>query len=268
MNDQLNQQSINSSQPSWPTWVARLMLIGGVALGGLALVSALGIWVGLWDFRTGFSLLRPANSYAPWVAGFGVLITIGLFVFCKVRGIDKGLRLSALAAVGTLAAALVYYIPASYGPPEGVTYPPIHDVSTDTVNPPEFTAVLALRSDAPNSTVYGEARNTTHETLAKMQTEAYPDLVTVALDEPSEAVFQRALAAIDELGWKLVAQVPAEGRIEATATTFWFRFKDDVVIRIRSTEKGSEIDARSSSRVGLGDVGANAKRLRAFFVTL
>lgn len=268
MNDRLTEHSTTASQPSWPTWVARITLIGGVAVGGVALASALGVWFGLWDFRSGFALLRPANSYASWIAGLGLIITIGLFVFCRMRGMNNGIRLSALAAVGTLAAALAYYIPASYGPPEGVSYPPIHDVSTDTVNPPEFVAVLPLRADSPNSVVYGEARNTTHETLAEMQTEAFPDLVTVMLDEPPDVVFQRALAAVNELGWELVAQVPEEGRIEATDTTFWFRFKDDVVIRIRPTAAGSVIDARSLSRVGLGDVGTNAKRLRTFFATL
>jgi uncharacterized protein (DUF1499 family) len=81
-------------------------------------------------------------------------------------------------------------------------------------------------------------------------------------------VFARALAAVDELAWELVEAVPEEGRIEATDTTFWFRFKDDVVIRIRPSGSGSILDARSLSRVGGGDAGTNARRLRAFFATL
>jgi uncharacterized protein (DUF1499 family) len=268
MNDRPTQQSGTAAQPSWPTWLSRFILISGVVVGGVALFSTLGIWVGLWDFRAGFALLAPAYGIAKWLAGIGLIITIGLFVFCRMRGISNGTRLSALAAMGTIAAALAYSIPLYYIPPEGVTYPVIHDVSTDTVNPPVFVAVLPLRADAPNSVVYGEAKNTTHETLAEMQTAAFPDLVTVVINEPTDVVFQRALAAVNELGWELVAQVPEEGRIEATDTTFWFRFKDDVVIRIRPTAEGSEIDARSLSRVGLGDVGTNAKRLRAFFATL
>jgi uncharacterized protein (DUF1499 family) len=51
--------------------------------------------------------------------------------------------------------------------------------------------------------------------------------------------------------------------IEATATTFWFGFKDDVVLRIRPTANGSIVDVRSVSRVGQSDLGANAKRIRA-----
>ena len=55
-----------------------------------------------------------------------------------------------------------------------------------------------------------------------------------------------------------------DGRIEATDTTFWFGFKDDVVIRISKSDKGSQLDIRSVSRVGKSDVGTNAKRIRKF----
>jgi uncharacterized protein (DUF1499 family) len=73
---------------------------------------------------------------------------------------------------------------------------------------------------------------------------------------------------VETLGWELVAAVPEEGRIEATDTTFWFRFKDDVVIYI--TREGNEavLNARSLSRVGGGDLGKNAGRLREFFALL
>lgn len=63
--------------------------------------------------------------------------------------------------------------------------------------------------------------------------------------------------------WYRIAK--AEGRIEATATTRWFGFKDDVVIRIvPSAVNGSRVDIRSVSRVGLSDVGTNARRIRTF----
>jgi uncharacterized protein (DUF1499 family) len=66
------------------------------------------------------------------------------------------------------------------------------------------------------------------------------------------------------MGWAIAAQVPDEGRIEATATTFWFGFKDDVVIRLRPEAGGTRVDVRSESRVGGSDVGANAARIRAY----
>jgi uncharacterized protein (DUF1499 family) len=55
-----------------------------------------------------------------------------------------------------------------------------------------------------------------------------------------------------------------KGIIEATATSFWYGFKDDVVVRIQATEQGSKIDLRSVSRVGRSDVGVNAIRIRTF----
>jgi uncharacterized protein (DUF1499 family) len=67
------------------------------------------------------------------------------------------------------------------------------------------------------------------------------------------------------MDWKIVDENREEGRIEATATTRWFGFKDDVVIRIAPSDgNGSRVDIRSVSRVGLSDVGTNARRIRTF----
>ena len=75
------------------------------------------------------------------------------------------------------------------------------------------------------------------------------------------------MAAV-ELGWEIVAAEPDRGRIEATATTFWFRFKDDVVIRLTPRGYGTYVDVRSKSRIGGGDMGANANRIRRFLQRL
>jgi uncharacterized protein (DUF1499 family) len=71
-----------------------------------------------------------------------------------------------------------------------------------------------------------------------------------------------------ELGWEIVAVDPEAGRVEATATTLWFGFKDDVVVRVRPGQTGATVDVRSISRVGGGDLGANAARVRAFLERL
>jgi len=81
-------------------------------------------------------------------------------------------------------------------------------------------------------------------------------------------MFALALAAARDAGWTIQAAVPAEGRIEATATTTLFGFKDDVVIRVAATPRGSRVDVRSESRIGKSDVGANAKRVEAFLDAL
>lgn len=268
MNDPNPNAAERGSQATWLGWIAGIALLAGLATGGLALASAVGIWLGLWNFPTGFGMLQIVGSVGQPVTVAAVAAAVAIGVIGKRLAADGSLKLAALALIGAIAAGLGYYIPASYVPGEGENIPPIHDISTDTVNPPEFVAVLPLRADEPNTTVYGGSDDVTPQTLAEMQTDAYPDLTTRTLSDPPDVVFERALAAVDRLGWELVAQVPEEGRIEATDTTFWYRFKDDVVIRIQPAPNGTMVDARSLSRVGRGDAGTNARRLRAFFDVL
>ncbi|MGB9122938.1 MAG: DUF1499 domain-containing protein [Candidatus Angelobacter sp.] len=136
---------------------------------------------------------------------------------------------------------------------------PIHDVSTDRDNPPQFVAVLPLRAaaKAPNSTDY-DAKT------AELQKETYPDIGPLHLDVPSAQAFDRAAAAAKDMKWDVIITDPAQGRIEATATTFWFGFKDDVVVRVTADGSGSRVDVRSLSRIGKSDVGANARRIRDY----
>ena len=93
---------------------------------------------------------------------------------------------------------------------------------------------------------------------------AYPDVQPATLVAPADAAFKRALNAARDLGWQIVAAVPNEGRIEATDTTNWFGFEDDIVVRVTPTDGGSRVDVRSVSRVGKGDLGKNAARVRAY----
>jgi uncharacterized protein (DUF1499 family) len=137
--------------------------------------------------------------------------------------------------------------------------PRIHDITTDTENPPQFVALRAIREKSPNGPEYGG------EKIAQQQKAGYPDIQPLMLSEAPAPAFERALAAARNMGWEIVAAVACEGRIEATATTRWLRFKDDVVIRITPAAAGSRIDVRSKSRLGRSDLGANAKRIRAYF---
>ena len=140
--------------------------------------------------------------------------------------------------------------------------PYIHDITTDTETPPPFVALLAIRQKAPNGAEYAGAK------IAQAQKAAYPDIKPALLDMRPVHAFERALAAARKMGWDIVAAEPGQGRIEATATTFWFRFKDDVVIRIVAQGKGSRLDIRSSSRIGSSDLGTNARRIRTFLTHL
>lgn len=248
-------------------WPARLALIAGLAVGAIALAAPVGVWLGLWDFRTGFQLLfNLANAWGLTVAIAAALVGAALIVLARVLGAGNGYRLAGLAFTGALLAWIGYAVPQSYRPDEAV--PAIHDISTDTEDPPRFVAVLPLRAGAANTAEYGRSPDMTPERLAELTQAAYPDLTTMMLPVAPDEAFERALDAVEELGWELVAAAPEEGRIEATDTTFWFRFKDDIVIRIRPADGGAAIDARSVSRVGVGDAGTNARRLRRFFEVL
>jgi uncharacterized protein (DUF1499 family) len=247
---------------------ALLVMLAGIGIGVLTLGSAAGIWLGLWDFRRGFDLLRISNNYGDIIAWVGLAATIAIVIAAKLLHTGNAVKFASFAAIGTVAAAIAYAVPESFRPPEGVNYPPIHDISTDLSSPPSFVDVLPLRVDAPNTVVYGGSNNMTPERLAELTAEAYPDLVPQQYSAPVDEVFDRALAAVEQLGWELVSAVKSEGRIEATDTTLWFRFKDDIVIRLEAEGSQTRVNARSLSRVGGGDVGANAIRLRAFFELL
>lgn len=160
-----------------------------------------------------------------------------------------------------LAVVLAALLPLGWSLWQARDLPHIHDISTDTANPPRFVAVLALRADAPNPADYDTA-------VAPLQRAAYPDLAPLRLAVAPPVAFARAERAARAMGWQIVAAVPGEGRLEATATTRILRFKDDVVVRVVADGAGSRFDVRSSSRLGRGDLGANAARIRSYLSAL
>ncbi|MEH6571273.1 MAG: DUF1499 domain-containing protein [Halioglobus sp.] len=136
-------------------------------------------------------------------------------------------------------------------------YPPIHDISTDTLEPPTFSAAGAKRGEGANPL-------TIKPDSIAMQIQSYPGLTTLRNSNSLEDNFDRALATATALGWEIYHQDRKSGTIEAVDTTAIMNFKDDVVIRLRTQDSETLIDMRSVSRVGVGDIGANAKRIRAF----
>lgn len=224
-----------------PVLVAILALI-------LLLVSGPGTRLDLWQFRTGFTLM----TWATFLGLGASVLTILLLLIPRTRR-GNGMPLVAGLVLGLAASAMPLY-----GAYQAKTLPFIHDVSTDTLHPPEFVAILPLRAESPNPATYGGRE------VASAQKAGYPDLVTRILDLAPAEAFARAEKVARDMGWEIVAAVPEAGRIEATDTTFWFGFKDDIVIRIEAEGAGSRVDIRSVSRVGKSDVGKNASRIRAF----
>lgn len=240
-------------------WKASL-LIPGLALAAacaaamLLMLAGVGSRFGWWHFRLGFTLL----GYGAY-AGVGAAL-LGLWggILAGRKRQRAGIVLAVLAVVGGLVAAAV---PASWRL-SARQVPAIHDITTDTVHPPQFVAILALRKDAPNPPDYGGPG------VAEQQKLAYADLRTEVLNLPSDQAFDLALKSAQAEGWRIVATEPAEGRIEATDTTFWFGFTDDIVIRIVAAGERSLLDIRSVSRVGRSDAGTNARRIRSFLKRL
>jgi hypothetical protein len=146
-----------------------------------------------------------------------------------------------------------------------VDVPPIHDITTDTANPPEFVAIVPLRKNAPNGYEYGATEAWPAEKLGATTMEAYPGLKPIESDLSVADAVDRAEATPLARGLEVVAVDRDAGVVEATATTFWFGFKDDMVVRVVGDGEGSRIDLRSMSRVGQSDVGANADRITDFF---
>jgi uncharacterized protein (DUF1499 family) len=223
--------------------VIRIGLILSLAAAALLLAGPLGTRVGLWPFLIGFLML--ALSLLLGLSGASLSL---------VGGLKTGQWSLALASI-IVGLAVVSVPSAVILSARGK--PPIHDITTDMENPPPFVAVLPLRAGAANPPDYAGTE------VAAQQRRAYPDIQPLVLRAPAGDVFDRALSVIRELGWEVVASDRTAGRVEAVDTTFWFGFKDDVVIRIAGQPDGTtRMDVRSTSRVGVGDVGTNARRIR------
>jgi uncharacterized protein (DUF1499 family) len=95
-------------------------------------------------------------------------------------------------------------------------------------------------------------------------TPEYPDIQPQRFDQPFGKVFDAALDASRTMGWEIRETNREQGIIEAVATTRLFKFKDDVTIIISREGAGTVVNVRSKSRVGKGDLGTNARRIRAF----
>jgi uncharacterized protein (DUF1499 family) len=217
-----------------------------------AACSGFGYQLGLWHFRTGFLILR-------W-AFFGALAAAALSLLGLLAAkFSRGALLPGLT--GLVVALAFAYVPWQWKQTVD-SLPYIHDITTDTDNPPEFVAAAALRKEGDHPITYDGPE------IASLQKSAYPDLAPLVTQAPKDKVFEAAKATLIAMGLKLSDADPAAGRIEATQKTFWYGFTDDVVVRVEQTPEGTQVDVRSKSRVGRSDLGQNAKRIRLFLAKL
>lgn len=227
-----------------------------LALAALAMtvLAGPGTKMEVWPWQLGLMLLRY-GTLVGLAAILGALILIAMMASPKWRAYTW-------VTVTALVIACIATAPPILMLRKAKNVPLIHDVSTDLADPPKFVALRTARKASPNGVDHGGAD------VAKLQSQGYPDIhAMVVAKSPAEAL-KSAVEAGRSLGWEIVATDPAAGRLEATATTAWWGFKDDIVVRITPNANGSRVDVRSASRVGLSDLGVNATRIREFFARL
>lgn len=223
-------------------WVLALVCVLGAVFG------ALGSRFGWWDFSLGFTLLRYAVYGA--IAAAGVTVVSGIAAMLAGQGVTLNHFLVLIVA------GIVFGVPYQ-ARTEFRKLPTIADATTDFENAPVFVDLVPIREQTAKNPL--EFRG--GETIDR-QKASFPNLETVRTSKSPREVIAAAQAIAEAQGWEVVAAKPDEGRLEATATTLWFGFKDDIVVRAVAGSAGQTlVDARSASRVGFLDGGANAKRV-------
>jgi uncharacterized protein (DUF1499 family) len=242
---------------SWSQIGALLSLCLAVVALLLLAIAPVGWRARWWHFRFAFAWLMTSSGFA---AAAAVIVSLLVLVFGGSH-LEAGSR--AMAAAALVVGAVLVYVPWQYNRLRK-TVPRIHDITTDVENPPEFATVLPARAAENAATAHYEGAE-----LAKLQKAAYPDVAPLELALSQARVFDLALAAARSMpGWSIVAADPATGRIEASQTSRWFGFTDDIVIRVLTRGPASRVDMRSLSRQGRSDFGVNAARIRAYMSAL
>jgi len=234
---------------------------GGRLAGSARVLAVLGVVV------AGGGLLAARHDVLPKMQGFtaflgggalaliaGVLALVALLLLRKTAGPARGKALLALVLAVPLA-GYIFSRPMAAG-----NVPAIHDITTDLQDPPAF-ATLKLRED----NLVGVD---TVENWRRLHAGAYADLKPLRLERPVAKVMADVRKHADSQGWTIAADDPATGHFEATASVSFIRFQDDIVVRVRPDGDGSIVDVRSVSRIGVSDLGVNAKRIRALQAAL
>jgi uncharacterized protein (DUF1499 family) len=205
--------------------------------------------LGLLPLALAFGLLR----WAAYVGVVALIVNLAAAAFAYRRGERAH---AAIGAVAVLLAVIAVAVPFRWQRAAQAA-PRIHDISTDLQNPPTFKAIVPLREGAPNGLERPPIVN-------DLQRKGYPDIQPITLPIPPDQVFEEVIERIQDDEWEIVDANKEGGTVEAIATTAWFGFKDDVVVRLTPWGSGTRVDMRSVSRVGLSDIGTNARRVREF----
>ena len=239
------------AQSATATWAVRL---GGVALALLAIGPLL----------THLGVTSPMQGFAVFQLGLLLgLVTLVVSVIGVLRtGPSSGREGRSQAVTGLVLGAAVLAV-VGFSARDGAGVPAINDITTDLADPPAFVVANNLEANRGRDMSYPG------EEFAAQQRGAYTDLAPIPHPGSPAQAYSDVRAAVTVLGWEVILEDAEARRIEANETTRIVRFVDDVVVRVRASDGGgSVIDVRSKSRDGRGDLGANAKRIRALRDTL
>ena len=245
-------------------WV-RAALALSLALPFYFFAAALGARLELFDWRFASETMVRAwgRTYIYAALAIGLIGLALALITSPARG-----RRIALFASFVPAVALAY---ALYSDRQAAAAAPIHDLTTDTLDPPQYTdTVKRARARIGHSNGLDLAMEKTPDGRAAtdVQHQAYPDILSIPTGLAPSQAFTMALAAAREQHWTISVADPGAGNIEATSETLWFGFVDDIAVRVRPDGAGARIDMRSSSRVRVSDDGSNAARMRAYLSVL
>lgn len=256
-------------------WVNRLTWAFIILAPLVFAIAAIGFKLGLFDLGVAFGTLnQKVGPLVLLLCGImGVLSLIGAFIVTPRKGLVPG-----VLGVVIMAGAFV-----KLGATKKAVYedlPFIHDVTTDTQDPPVFGQVISTERAAiegvntmdyigKKAPIFKDEKPAGEKLVSALQTKAFPEIRPLVLSDPKDVVFGEALATAKSMGWEIKEENLAEGRIDATDTTFWYGFEDDITIRLRDGKGGGTIvDVRSLSRIGGSDLGKNAERVGAFLERL
>ncbi|PAU71401.1 DUF1499 domain-containing protein [Vreelandella alkaliphila] len=236
----------------WPTLLAWLSVIALIASALLMAGAGPAYRWELISLGDAFNLMRNGVYAATAAVAISILL---LLISAFTRRMGAGVA----AIFVIVATAALLYMPWQQWQ-RAQQAPAIHDITTDTQKPPAFVALRDAREAAPNAVDYPG------ETTARQQQMAYPNVQPLQVTAPKATVLAAAQAEVEASGWQIAAIT--ENTIEATATTRWFGFEDDVIIRLTEQQNGVQVDMRSASRLGTSDVGTNALRIETFLDNL
>lgn len=249
-------------------WHSKLVLALLAFLPAYFAVAALGTKFGIWSWQTGLLALTMGGG----VILLGIVALAALVsLIIGVRAKPRSNPVLGAAIIGLLVPGAVFIAFTAAG--STAKDNPIHDIATDTANPPAFSdATMAARakSDANPLSDYqvplGQLELYKDGVSPELAVKSHAQIITARKDRPAPLPLGGAskaegvaavAAAMGAMGLENIRTDAEGGMVEGVAETFWFGFKDDVVARVGD----QQIDFRSVSRVGRSDLGANTARI-------